>query len=53
MQLYFRPFFNILRQRNNFEWTTEHQKDMNTSQRTNFRYDSRSRQTFLCYVRRL
>ena len=25
MQLYLRPFFNILRQQNNFEWTTEHQ----------------------------
>ena len=25
MQLYFRPFYNILRQQNNFEWTTEHQ----------------------------
>ena len=26
MQLYLRLFFNILRQQNNFEWTTEHQK---------------------------
>ena len=26
MQLYLRPFYNILRQKNNFEWTTEHQK---------------------------
>ena len=26
MQLYLRPFYNILRQQNNFEWTTEHQK---------------------------
>ena len=25
MPLYLRPFFNILRQQNNFEWTTEHQ----------------------------
>ena len=25
MQLYLRPFSNILRQQNNFEWTTEHQ----------------------------
>ena len=25
MQLYLRPFYNILRQRKNFEWTTEHQ----------------------------
>ena len=26
MQLYLRPFYNILRQQNDFEWTTEHQK---------------------------
>ena len=26
IQLYLRPFYNILRQQNNFEWTTEHQK---------------------------
>ena len=25
MQIYLRPFYNILRQQNNFEWTTEHQ----------------------------
>ena len=25
MQLYLRPFYNILRQKTNFEWTTEHQ----------------------------
>ena len=25
MQLYLRPFYNILRQQNNFEWTNEHQ----------------------------
>ena len=25
MQLYLRPFYNTLRQQNNFEWTTEHQ----------------------------
>ena len=25
MQLYLRPIYNILRQQNNFEWTTEHQ----------------------------
>ena len=24
-QLYLRPFYNILKQQNNFEWTTEHQ----------------------------
>ena len=26
MQLYLRPYFDILRQQNNFEWTTEHPK---------------------------
>ena len=25
MQFYLRPIYNILRQQNNFEWTTEHQ----------------------------
>ena len=25
MQLYLKQFYNILRQQNNFEWTTEHQ----------------------------
>ena len=25
MQLYLRPFYNTLRQQNNFEWTKEHQ----------------------------
>ena len=25
MQLYLIPFYNILRQQNNFEWTSEHQ----------------------------
>ena len=25
MQLNLRPFYNILKQQNNFEWTTEHQ----------------------------
>ena len=25
MQLYLRPFYNILRQQNNFEWKAEHQ----------------------------
>ena len=25
MQLYLKPFYNILRQQNSFEWTTEHQ----------------------------
>ena len=26
MQLFFRNFYNVLRQQNSFEWTTEHQK---------------------------
>ena len=26
MRLYLIPFYNILRQQNNFEWKTEHQK---------------------------
>ena len=26
MQLYLKPFYNMLRQQNNFECTTEHQK---------------------------
>ena len=26
MQIYLRPFYNILRQQNSFEWTREHQK---------------------------
>ena len=26
MQLYLKPFYNMLRHQNNFEWTTEHQK---------------------------
>ena len=25
MQLYLRPFYDILEQQNNFEWTPEHQ----------------------------
>ena len=29
MQLYLRPFYNILRQQNNFEWTTEHRFEEN------------------------
>ena len=40
MQLYLRPFYNILRQQNNFEWTTEHQTRFEdfkkTVGRTNF-----------------
>ena len=36
MQLYLKPFYNILRQQNNLEWTTEHKKRFeekkNTSQ---------------------
>ena len=26
MQLFLKPFYNILRQQNNYDWTTEHQK---------------------------
>ena len=26
MHVYLRPFYNILKKQNNFEWTTEHQK---------------------------
>ena len=42
MQLYFRPFFNILRQQNNFEWTTEHQtrfEEKKVVNRTNINYN--------------
>ena len=34
MQLYLRPFYNILRQPNNFEWTTEHQTRSGKKQKT-------------------
>ena len=33
MQLYLRPFYNILRQRNNFEWNTEHQAQFEESKK--------------------
>ena len=52
MQLYLRPFYNILRQQNNFEWYTEHQarfeerKKLLTEQISN-----RSKSTILCNVR--
>ena len=55
MQLYLRPFYNILRQQNNFEWNTEHQtrfdENKKTLNRTNFEYNSRSKSTILCNVR--
>ena len=55
MQLYLRPFYNILRQQNNFEWTTEHQTRFdeikNLFNRTNFKHHSRSKSTILCNVR--
>ena len=55
MQFYLRPFYNILRQQNNFEWTTEHQtrleKIEKTFDRTNFKHNSRSKPTILCNVR--
>ena len=40
MQLYLRPFYNILRQQNNFEWNTEHQaqfEEIKNSQLNKFR----------------
>ena len=55
MQLYLRPFYNILRQQNNFEWNTEHQarfeenKKLLTEQ--NFKHNSRFKSTILCNVR--
>ena len=55
MQLYLRPFYNILRQQNNFEWNTEHQtrfeeiKKLLTEQISNTIPDSN--QPFLCNVR--
>ena len=55
MQLYSRPFYNILRQQNNFEWTTEHQTRFEEIQkifdRANFKHNSRSKSTILCNVR--
>ena len=57
MQLYLRPFYNILRHEKTFEWTIEHQKwfeeRKNTSHWTNIKYYPRSRHTVSCYVRRL
>ena len=55
MQLYLRPFYNILRQQNNFEWNTEHQtrfeeiKKLLTEQISNTIPDPD--QPFLCNVR--
>ena len=55
MQLYLRPFFNLLRQQNIFAWTTEHQtrfeKIKKMSYRTNLKHNSRSQSTILCNVR--
>ena len=49
MQLYSRPFYNILRQQNNFELTTEHQdsKKLKFANRTNIKYNPRSKSTIL------
>ena len=33
MQFYLRTFYNILRQQNKFEWTTEHQKRFEENKR--------------------
>ena len=55
MQLYLRPFYNIFRQQNKFEWTTEHQtrfekiKKLLTEQISNAIPDKKS--TILCNVR--
>ena len=50
MQLYLTPFYNILRQQNNFEWTTEHQtrfKDIKKIvNRTNIIYNPDPNQPF-------
>ena len=34
MHLYLKPFFNILRLQNNFEWTTEYQKQFEETKNT-------------------
>ena len=46
MQLYLRPFYNILRQQNNFEWNTDYQtrssrfeEEKKIVNRTNIKYD--------------
>ena len=55
IQLYLRPFYNILRQQNNFECTTEHQtrfkeiKKLLTEQ--TFKHNSRSESTILRNLR--
>ena len=55
MQLYLKSFYNILRQQNNFEWTTEHQtrfEEIKTNfNRTNIKHNSRPKSTILRYVR--
>ena len=54
MQLYLRPFYNILRQQNNFEWTTEHKHDLKKLKKilngTNIKHNSRPKSTVLRYV---
>ena len=55
-QMYLRPFYNILRQLNNFEWTTEHQTRFEkifkkTPNRTNIKHNSRPKSTILRNVR--
>ena len=55
MQSYLRPFYNILRQQNNFGWTTEHQTRFEEikkiSYRTNLKHNARPQSTLLCNVR--
>ena len=58
MQLYLRPFNNILRQQKNFEWITEHQKRFEeiktllTEQLSN-NIPEPNQPTILCHERRL
>ena len=55
MQFYLRPFYNILRQQNNFELTTKHQtrfeETKKNTNRTNIKYNPRSKSTILRNVR--
>ena len=55
MQLYLRPFYNILTQQNNFEWTSEHQTQFEeikkALKRTKFKHNSRPKSTILRNVR--
>ena len=56
MQVYLRPFDNILRQQNSIEWTVEHQKRFNETPKTyiptNLKHKTRSKLIVLCNMRR-